>query len=303
MRKKRPRTSPFFLLFILFPLALMGLGLSLCLDTKQFNVATIHSNLSYNDYWTVDPLPDSQQELLTQQIVASTYDYFGSGPHYYTFVDSTKNYVIKFFKKNHLSPRGWLKRYPLYVLRYFGYEELPDDQFLSEHLFTNYKHAYEAFRQETALIYLHLNKHREFKKKLNIIDAKGRSQFIDLNSCEFVIQRKVEKLFDRLDKLSADIKEFKNAIHAILRLVVLRCEKGFACPNVPLYNHFGFVADQPIQYDCGILTKDLSMKYPLNIQREVILTAEKLALWASEHHPSLSLLIQEEAALLLTPYH
>jgi hypothetical protein len=299
VRKKRPSTIP-FLLFILFPLLLMSGGLILCFNTKQFNVANIRSNLTYNDYWTVDPLTDSQHEILTQ-ILSKPYHYFGSGPHYYSFIDSENQYVIKFFKKNRLSPREWLERYPLYILRYFGYEEMPDNQFLSEHLFTNYKHAYESFRQETALFYLHLNKHREFKNKLHIIDAKGCSQQIDLNSCEFVIQRRADHLFDHLDILATEhrLKDFKNAIHAILRLTVLRCEKGFACTNAPLYTYLGFVAGEPVQYDCAILTKDLSMKYPFNIRQEVILMTDKLSFWSNEKFPHLTSLIQEEAAHIL----
>lgn len=303
MRHKKTVSVLFSLIFVLFPLMLMGIGSLFFFHIRGFSVSKIRSNIPLNDYWDVDPLTKSQHELLVKHVFPQTYYYLSNGPNNYAFVSEDKQYVIKFFKKNRLSPRGWLKRYPFSFLRYFGYEVPSDDSFLSEHLFANYKAVYESLRRETGLVYMHLTKRKEFHHLLKLIDRNGRMHKVNLDHFEFVVQSRGDLIFNKIEYLiqKREFTTLRNAIRSFLRLIAVRCEKGFASAPVSLSHHFGFQGDQPIQFDCGIITKDVSMKYPLNIQKEVLQAAEKLNLWFNENHPDLRCLLQEEAASVL--YH
>jgi hypothetical protein len=79
----------------------------------------------------------------------------------------------------------------------------------------------------------------------------------------------------------------------------VRCEKGFVEHNLTIRNNFGFIDDRAVQFDCGTLTQDSSMKYPLNFRQEVMESAERLDQWACVNCPEMTLIIQEEAARII----
>ncbi len=300
MKKKKAPLLP-LLLLTFFPLILLLGGLGMCYHTSGFTIAKIRSNLLFNDTWEIDPLTEKQRIQLIKEILPQNYYYLASGTRCYAFISEDKKYVLKFFKTKNLSPKGWLTRYPLSFLRYLGYNDPPDKQFLSEHVFANYKNAYESLRSESGLMYIHLNRTREFRTKTCLIDMKGRKHTIDLDTVEFILQKRVTPIFEHLEALvqSNQINELRSAIRSFMQLIAIRCEKGFASQNVSLHNHFGFIGEQPIQFDCGIITKDLSMKYPLNIQREILQVTERLNIWATETHPEITFIIQEEAQKMI----
>ena len=66
---------------------------------------------------------------------------------------------------------------------------------LLKHDFDSYKIAYENLKDETGLIYLHLNKTDFLKQKMIIIDKIGIYHEIDLDSMEFLIQKGRAYLF------------------------------------------------------------------------------------------------------------
>jgi hypothetical protein len=296
MKKKKAPLLP-LLAIVCFPLILMTAGLLSCYHANGFSLSKIRSNLPFNSNWETDPLNENQKTHLTKDVFHQTFYYLSSGTHCYTFISEDKNYILKFFKSKSLSPKGWLNFYPISLLRHLGWSDRLDNQFLSEHVFANYKNAYESLRAESGLIYIHLNRNREFKTHACLIDAKGKKHLIDLDTVEFILQKRGVPIFEHLESLiqSNDLETFKASIRSFFQMIAIRCEKGFASQNVSLHNHFGFIREQPIQFDCGLLTKDLSMKYPMNIQREILQATERLNLWASEHHPEVTFIIQEEA--------
>jgi hypothetical protein len=265
----------------------MATGLLLCYSTSGFSITKICSNLPFNDNWEIDPLSERQRCWLIGEVFPQEYYYLSSGTHCYAFISADRKYVLKFFRVKSLSPKGWWKG--------------ESNSFLSEHVFANYKNAYDTLRTETGLLYIHLNRTREFRMPITLIDVKGKKHLVDLDTLEFTLQKKAVPIFKHLGSLAKSHQEeaFRDAVQSFLQMVAIRCEKGFASRNVSLHDHFGYIGKQPIQFDCGILTRDLSMKYPLNIQREILQAAERLDIWAHEHHPETSFIIQEEAERII----
>jgi hypothetical protein len=300
MRKKKSSVV-FLLFFSIYPLFLMGGGLFFCCHSSGFSIDKIVSRLPYNDNWEIDPITDKQRELLVQKIFPQTYYYLASGSQCYAFISEDRQYVLKFFKMQSLFPKGWPNSFPLSVLQQIGFKYETSNQLFSERIFANYKDAYEALREETGLIYIHFNKTREFKSNVNLIDSRGKKHVVDLDALEFVVQKRAKKIYDHLKELLDVYKydELQTCIRSFLQLIALRCEKGFVDQGLSIRNNFGFIANSAIQFDCATLTRDPSMKYPLNFRKEILEAAERLDMWARDNFPEVALFIQEEAQRLI----
>lgn len=300
MKKKKSHLL-FLILLTAFPLVLMGGGLFFCCKTSGFSVDKISSRLTYNRSWEIEPIADSQRELLVQKVFPQTYYYLSAGNQCYAFISEDRQYVLKFFKMRSLFPKGWLNSFPLSLLQHLGVKQEACHQLFSERIFASYKDAYEILREETGLIYIHLNKTQEFKSKVTLIDNKGKKYAVDLDAMEFVVQKKATKIFDHLNELSKKYKyeDLRESIRSHLRLIALRCEKGFADNDLSIRNNFGFIDNTAVQFDCATLTRDSSMKYPSNFRQEILEAAKRLNGWARENCPEITLFIQEEAQQLI----
>ena len=300
MRKKKVNIV-FLLCLSGFPLLLMGGGLFFCCRTTGFSLDKIASHLNYNPEWEVEALTERQREMLVQKVFPQTYYYLASGNQCYAFISEDRQYVLKFFKMQNLFPKGWLNSFPLSLVQPFGFKQEASNQLFSERIFAGYKDAYQLLRDETGLVYIHLNKTNEFESKVTIVDHKGKTHFLDLDKVEFVVQRKAQKIYDRFDQLIHDdkVEDLRASILSFLQLIAVRCEKGFVEHNLSIRNNFGFVDNTAIQFDCATLTQDSSMKYPSNFRQEVMEAAERLDEWARDNCPEMTLLIQEEAQRII----
>lgn len=280
----------------------MGGGLFICSRPTGFSIDKISSSLTYNPRWEIEPITEKQRELLVQKIFPQNYYYLAAGNQCYAFISEDRQYVLKFFKmQNSLFPKEWLSSFPFSLLEYLGVGDNLSDQLISERIFANYKDAYETFREETGLIYIHLNKTREFKSKVNLIDSKGKKAVVDLDLMEFVVQKRATKIFDHFKALDDEnrLDDLRTSIRSFLQLIALKCEKGFVDQDLSIRNNFGFVGNTAIQLDCATLTRDASMKYPHNFREEVSEAAERLDIWARSNSPESTLFIQEEAQRLI----
>jgi hypothetical protein len=298
---KKKVNSLFLLVLSLFPLFLMGGGLFFITRSSGFSIDKIMSTLIYNHTWEIDPLSELQREMLIQKVFPQTYYYLAAGNQCYAFISEDRQYVLKFFKMQNLFPKGWLNSFPLSLFQKIGFKSESGNQFFSERIFASYKDAYQFLRDETGLVYIHLNKSCEFNSKVTLIDSKGKKHLLELDKVEFVVQKRAQKIFEHLNELVEQDKyeELRTSIRSFLQLIAGRCEKGFVDQDLSIRNNFGFVGNDAIQFDCATLTRDSSMKYPLNFRHEVMQVAERLDLWAAENNPEITLFIQEEAQRII----
>lgn len=302
MKKKQIPIVP-FVFAALLPLALMGVGLFLCYQ-PVFSIAKVQSKLSYNENWEVEPLPQGQHEHLIKHVFSQPYYYFDSDHHCYAFISRDLQFIFKVFKKKSAIPEEQLPSFPFSLFKHWDRYVHSDNPFVCERVFANYKDAYDNLRSETALVYLHFNKNREFRTKIHLIDSRGKSHYPDLDSVEFVLDRRADQLFSYLTQLSEskDMEKLRRALRSVLKLVAFCCEKGFTTHNHLLKRYFGFVDGKAVQFDCSNLTRDSSMKYPLNFRGEILSAARQLNSWAIEYEPELSFFIQQEAHSIIRSF-
>ncbi len=299
---KRKKVDLFFLFFLSgLPLLVMAGGLFFCCRTTGFSLDKITSRLSYNPEWEVESITESQRELLMQKVFPQTFYYLASGNQSYAFVSEDRRYVLKFFKMQSLFPKGWLSSFPLSLIRLLGFTNETGNQLFSERIFASYRDAYENLRKETGLIYIHFNKNREFRTKVNLIDAKGQKYLVDLDMVEFIVQHRAQKVYDHLNTLVKESRfdDLRASIRSFLQLIAVRCEKGFVEHDLSIRSNFGFIDNTAVQFDCATLTRDSSMKFPLNFRQEIFEAAERLDDWAHQYSPESTLYIQQEAQRII----
>lgn len=299
--QKKKRDMIFLMLLAIFPLVLMGGGLFFCCRSTGFSIDKITSRLGYNIIWDIEPTSVKQREFLTQKVFPQKFYYLASGNQCYAFISEDREYILKFFKMQNLFPKDWLNGFPLSLLQRIGFKRKPSNQFLYERIFASYKDAYELLREETGLLYIHLNKTSEFRSKVTLIDNKGRNYSLNIDAVEFIVQQRAQMIYDRFSKLikNENYEDLKICIRSFLQLIAARCEKGFIDQELSIRKNFGFVGNKAIQFGCATLARDGSMKYPLNFRNEILEIAEHLDNWAQEEYPEASLFIQEEAQKII----
>jgi hypothetical protein len=256
------------LFLIFFPLALLAIGLFYCSKASGFSVDKIRSPFTFQAEWEVSYTP------FPEGIFSQKYIYLKSGQQCYAFASEDGKYVIKFFKMKHLIPKTQLLAHLPFLKEY---ADKKIDQRIERHrrLFSNYKMAYEELKEETGLIYLHLNKTEHLQKKVYLLDKMGREHSIDLDRFEFVLQEKAELL---ASKLTQNLKwdEKQKLVEALLHLVKKRLEKGFSDRDNGVKFNYGFIGDRAIQIDVGRIARDASLSSPEKIECELQKIMRKL---------------------------
>ncbi len=299
------KTHLIFLVFlILFPLGLMGIGLYCCSYKKGFSLDKISSQLQHNEMWETKALSYEEKERLTKEILCQTFYYMGSGSQCYTFVSQDDKYVLKFFKMHKILPKNWLMDFPFSLFEKYRLENVEKRQDVFETFFKSFKDAYEHLKEESGLIYVHLNKTRDLKKKVVLIGYGGKKFFVDLDSKEFIVQLKAERICEYLLDLKDKDKEeeLHRVVNSFLEIIARRCQRGIGDQNIGNRNNFGFVNGRVIFVDCSHFFVDTSLKYSQHLQTEILRATEKMSQWAEQFYPDLSIILQEEAQAVIDKY-
>ncbi len=305
MKLQKKSTYLAFLIFLIMaPLILMGVGLFCCSYKKGFSVQKISSKLPYNEIWETRSVEAEEKEHLVKNVFTQTFYYLGSGNQCYAFASADNKYVLKFFKMHKLLPKNWLTDFPFSLFEKYRLDNVEKKQHFFENTFKSFKYAYEQLPKESGIIFLHLNKTRDLKSKVMLIGYGGKKFFVDLDSKEFVVQLKAERICDFLFRFKNSEKEdeLHLAVRSFLELIAARCRQGFGDQDTGIRNNLGFVNGRAIFIDCGNLFVDESLKYPHYFQKEILRATERLAHWAEDFYPELTLILQEEAHLVIDKY-
>ncbi len=235
-----------FWFFLVFPAIFLWSCYQLYLNKSfNFSPARITSDFSYNPHWAIE---EPQDLSPLKSILSQKYKFLAVGSQSYAFVSHDGKYVIKFFMMKHRTPRISDLWHPEKI-------EYRKQNILS--IFKAHKLAYDELRQDTGLIYLHLNKSQDLQTHLKAIDRLGRTHLIDLDKTEFVVQEKAELIFTHFKKLleQGDKREIERCIQSTLQLVQRRMDRGISDHDKAVKHNYGFVGDRPVHLDIGRIEK------------------------------------------------
>lgn len=202
-----------FFLFFFFSLFSLSLPFGYKQLTSGFRLAKLWVDFPYDAKW--DTVADANLE----SILGQNYQFLGKGTQSYVFESVDGEYVVKFFRFDRLKN-----------------EDIPQ-------FFQSAKIAYDFLREETGLIYLHLNPTRSHLPILQCKDAIGRTIHLPLDQLRFAIQKKAIPFRsclgskERLEQFSALLKK--------------RAAKKIRNRDSNLSRNFGFLADRAIEIDFG----------------------------------------------------
>ena len=95
-----------------------------------------------------------------------------------------------------------------------------------------------------------------------------------------------------------DVAGAKNAIDALIDLLVVRCKKGIFDKDPDFSTNFGLCEGRAIQIDVGRFHKDPSRADPSIYKDDLIRATDPFYHWLRQHYPSLGEYLYEKARAL-----
>jgi hypothetical protein len=291
-------------------LTLIGICLSAVLlkqfcysKTDGFAIYKIQSSFHFHPEWETDPISSHQQaEIL--KILDQPFYYLAKGAQAYVFVSKDKQTVIKFFRLYHLIAPRLLTSLclPVPLMTYKLRKILQKRQELDKD-FQSYKIAFQEMKEETGLLFLHLNKTNVLNKQLTIYDKIGIPHKLDLDKMEFLVQKKAMLVYPAIEQMmqSDGSETTKLAISNLIKLLFQRCQKGIFDKDPDLNTNFGFIGQSPVQIDIGRFRRQEELK-PLDEYRDEILRiTDHFRQWLDSKYPVLSEHLLQEIHHLALP--
>lgn len=255
-------------------------------QTDSFRLYEILSAMPNKARWETTPLNSEQREKLLSQ----PFFFLGHGEQFYAFLGSDQKTVLKFFRHDHLSPKHLVRFLPLPTSLKTSFLEHKSRYDLSP-LFDSAKLAYDELKEETALIYLHLNKTEKIYDNVTIYDKLGIRHEVDLNATEFALQHYVEPFCQAIDRKMQqnEVAAAKEQIHSLICLIKKQCQNGITNTDSSFKRNFGALGNMAITLDMGSLLRDERVKDFVGQQAEIQRLTARLNRWLKKHHPELLL--------------
>jgi hypothetical protein len=213
----------------------------------NFSKDLISSNLPSKPEWVIDDLtPEAKDEI--RDILSLKYQFLGYGKQAFAFVSEDEKFVVKFFNMSCVTPSWKDFFYPQVACK---------KERKLKRLFFGYKNGYQDLKEETGLIWIHLTKTNDLNQVITLMDPHRNELHVDADSTIFVIQKKAEPILERLGGLYKEGKtaEADDLIKAFYSFIEHRASKGFYDRDKVFHSNYGFVGNQPIQFDLGFLHK------------------------------------------------
>jgi hypothetical protein len=190
-------------------------------QTDGFSILKVTSSLTPRPEWECSgTLPPLNQPFV----------YLGRGVQCYAFSSQDGRYVLKLFRHDRMRRAGKLEK-----------------------TFASYKLAFDAFRAESGLLYMHLNKTHHLNQRVTIYDKLGIAHTLPLDRMEFLLQERADLVYPHLVALMrrGALTEAQEALAQLVRLLVFRAVQGIADKDPNLLTNFGFARGRAIQIDVG----------------------------------------------------
>lgn len=218
------------------------------------------------------------------------FQYLGHGKQMVAFESSDGKYVLKLFNPMRPQKKGWYKQLKFWKryssLNWISREWFQKDQRLKK-LFTRHQLAYEYLKDETGLVFVHLNPSKRVCHYIHATDNRGQIQILDLNKTPFVLQEKAILVPQYLQSLLHENKreEANLAVAKLLTLFEKRLEVGITDRIQTMGNNYGFVGTRPIQIDVGRIRFDPDLLEKPEMERARILN--NFHIWLIQKFPEL----------------
>lgn len=255
--------------------------------TDDIRLVNMIHEIPYHKEWEIPPLTPQEKEQL-DTILKQKFYYIAKGTQSYAFASEDGDYVIKFFKFKHLKP-NWIVDILPSISPFAEYrsKQQARKQKKLDGAFAGYHLAYQVHREDSGLLFIHLNRTKDLHKTVVLVDKIGLEHHADLDKMVFFVQRRVTTTRARIDESmkKGDLAAAKKDIRKIFDLYVSEYSKGVYDRDHGVMHNTGFAGERPIHLDVGMLTKKESMKQPHEAKQDLALIVRKFRIWFTDHYP------------------
>lgn len=274
-------------LFIFFCSFFVGIDRFVHRKSSHFSLDKIHTSQQFSPEWELPPLTADEQKQL-DCILGQKFTYLSKGSQSYVFCSEDDQYILKFFKQTKLRPRSWFAHIPLSFNPY--YRELLFKQKKCQATFNACKTAYYEIKNESGLIYVHLNSSNHLNKKVVIYDKNHQPHTIDINNTTFYVQKRAQLIYSRISELMhhGDTEGAKNIITSVFNLLEFLGKKGIVDNDPIVRKNFGLIDDIAVQIDIGKMRVDPIRRQNNAYKLEVGSITHNFKNWIQTSYPELS---------------
>jgi hypothetical protein len=257
--------------------------------TDGFSLARITSEFPPGITWDAVPAAASDVKECNDAL-NQPYRYLGSGGQCFAFISQDDRYVIKFFKTRFIKFGSLFFQTLPFIPEKTRQRKIEKALFKLRRDFNSYLIASRDLKEESGILYLHLNKTTDLRKNLRITDKLGINHTVDLDQMEFAIQRRAELAYPYIDSLirKKQFEKAKSAIHSLIDISVKRCKKGIYDEDAKIERNFGFLDEQPLLIDIGRFVRDPSRQNREIYQQDLHGITRQLRTWIETQHPDLT---------------
>jgi hypothetical protein len=253
--------------------------------TDDFRWSNITYEVAHRNGWETQPLVSSESAALGSLLQQPFY-YIGKGAQSYAFASADGNYVLKFFKFKHLRPTSfidWLP--PLPSLEQYRQRQVARKQRKLEGVFAGYHVAFERHREESGLLFIHLNRTENSFPTVTVYDKIGWPHVIALDQVPFVVQYRVQTLRHVVQQLLSEgqLEIVKERLTQVFDLYRREYQKGIVDHDHGVMRNIGFRGDVAIHLDVGKLHAEEAIREPANQQADLQMVASRMGNWLQQH--------------------
>lgn len=279
--------TPLLFLFSLF--SFFGIERLCHLATEGFALVKITSPLPTEGEFT-PPILQAEEKQSLLHILSQPFYYLSCGGQSFVFVSSDGHYVIKFLKFHRRRIPLWLQKIPLpRNLEDYRLSKITKELSCLERNLRSYVISYNHFKEESGILYHHLQKTAELHSHLSFFDKLGYRYTINLDDYAFVVQKRGVSTRDMLANLLKEGKtqEIKEKFYQLIDFSIRRCQKGVGDSDFKFKSNLGFIDGLPSQIDLGSLFLDEKQKEPEVYKTKIAKSAKHFRRWLEKHYPFL----------------
>jgi hypothetical protein len=213
--------------------------------------------------------------------------YLAKGRQCFVFLSADGQTVIKFLNYRRFSLPKWLVMFPLPHYWEMWLVGLADKRRLRfESTIESFQVAIKHLRNETGIIYLHMNPGGDLPF-LKAIDRGHRVHWIDLNHTAFVLQKKAIPIYEELKNRyrTSGTEALNEGLGAFVSFLQKRCALHLADDDRDVGINFGFDHGQLMLLDPGRLSHDHTLQKKDRVEREIRVASKRLRQWLNQNYP------------------
>ena len=243
--------------------------------------------------------PEEHAKKQAAEILNQKFTYLNHSGQMTVYQSQDQKYVLKFFNPRSVIKKSWFQQFPklrrLNSLKWIANTYFSKKERM-QRFFLRYEMAYQDLRDETGLVYVHLDPSTCLSKNVDVVDKEGNLHRIALDAYPFVLQKKVELTMHHLGRLlkNGDVEGAQKSVEQIYDLFLTRTQKGYTDRLQTLYKNYGFIDGRAVQLDIGRIRKDPELAVKPEMKRIITNITPSIA----EPFPELAPVLQEHLKAL-----